>query len=72
MSYTNGAKVVIHWDDEANIWVGICDELGISLESGSYDALIEKIRIVSKEMMEMNKIDAKTIEIFTDKRLLYA
>ena len=72
MSYTNGAKVVIHWDDVADVWVGICDELGISLESGSYDALIEKIRIVSKEMMEMNKIDAKTIEIFTDKRLLYA
>ena len=72
MSYTKSVKVVIHWDDEADVWVGICDELGISLESGSYDALIEKIRIVSKEMMEMNKIDAKTIEIFTDKRLLYA
>ena len=72
MSYTNGAKVVIHWDDEADVWVGICDELGISLELGSYDALIEKIRIVSSEMMKMNKIYTKTVEILTDRRLLYA
>ena len=46
MSYTKSVKVVIHWDDEADVWVGICDELGISLESGSYDALIEKIRML--------------------------
>ena len=72
MSYTKSVKVVIHWDDEADVWVGICDELGISLESGSYDALIEKIRIVSSEMMKMNKKYTKTVEILTDRRLLYA
>ncbi len=72
MRYAMSAKVVIHWDDEAEVWVGICDELGISLESGSYDALIEKIRIAVAEMIEMNKTDVKSIELFTDSRLMYA
>ena len=72
MRYIMSAKVVIHWDDEAEVWVGICDELGISLESGSYDALIEKIRITVAEMIEMNKVDIKSIELFTDSRLMYA
>ena len=35
-------KVNIHWDEEAEVWVAVCDTLGIVLESGSYDALIEK------------------------------
>ena len=31
--------VNITWDEEANVWIAICDSLGIVLESDSYDAL---------------------------------
>ena len=41
-------KVNIHWDNEAEIWVAICDNPAIALESGSYDALIEKVTRSSK------------------------
>ena len=62
-------KVKIHWDDEAEVWVAICDELGIALESGSYDALIEKVRVAIPEMVELNGISTiKSIEVSTNKR----
>ena len=62
-------KVKIHWDDEAEVWVAICDELGIALESGSYDALIEKVRVAIPEMVELNGLsNIKSIEVSTNKR----
>lgn len=62
-------KVKIHWDDEAEVWVAICDKLGIALESGSYDALIEKVRVAISEMVELNGIsNIKSIEVSTNKR----
>ena len=61
-------KVKIHWDDEAEVWVAICDDLGIALESGSYDALIEKVRVAIHEMVELNEINnIKSIEVSTNK-----
>ncbi len=62
-------KVLIHWDEDASVWVAICDELGISLESGSYDALIEKIKITVPEMIELNGLSKlKSIELTTSPR----
>jgi predicted RNase H-like HicB family nuclease len=62
-------KVNIHWDEEAEVWVAVCDTLGIVLESGSYDALIEKIKNAVPEMIELNKIEGvETIEVLTKNR----
>ena len=61
--------VKIHWDDEAEVWVAICDELGIALESGSYDALIEKVRVAVPEMIDLNGISGiSAVEISTNNR----
>ena len=67
-------KVIIHWDDKAEVWVAVCDELNIALESGSYDALIEKVRAAISEMMKLNGIsNIKLIEISTNERqIIYA
>jgi predicted RNase H-like HicB family nuclease len=46
--------VRIHWDDEAEVWVAINDELGIALESESYDALVERLKMAIPEMAELN------------------
>ena len=62
-------KVNFHWDEEAEVWVAVCDTLGIVLESGSYDALIEKIKNAVPEMIELNKIEGvETIEVLTNNR----
>ena len=41
------------WDD--GIWyTSTDDELGLVLESGSFDALVERVRIALPEMLELN------------------
>lgn len=63
--------VRVHWDEDAEVWVAICDELGISLESGSYDALLEKIKVTVPEMIEANGIaDVKSVKVSTTDILL--
>jgi|GEM_PF-1091971 len=61
--------VRIHWDDEAEVWVAINDELGIALESESYDALVERLKMAIPEMAELNGLsNIKSIIITTDTR----
>jgi len=47
----------ITWDDEANVWVAISDEIPLALEDESYDSLIERIKIVAHEIIELNSSD---------------
>jgi len=43
----------MEWDD--GVWVAESDdELGIVLESDSFDALVERVRIAVPEMLELN------------------
>ena len=45
--------VKLVWDD--GIWYTKADkELGLVLESGSFDALVERVRIAVPEMLELN------------------
>ena len=51
MEYT--AK--LEWDPEAAVWVATSDDiLGLALESGSVDALIEKVRFAVPELLALN------------------
>ena len=44
------------WDDEAAVWIATSDDIkGLVLESGSADALIERVRIAVPELLEMNR-----------------
>ena len=48
-------KVNFLWDDEAAVWVATSDDVpGLVLESGSFDALVEKVRIAVPELLELN------------------
>jgi len=42
------------WDDEAHVWIAIADEIPLTLEGGSYDALIERVKIAAPEILENN------------------
>ena len=50
MSY----EIDINWDEEATVWYAICDEIPLAIESGSFDVLIERIKIVAREILELN------------------
>ena len=49
-------KVNFTWDDEANLWIAQSDDIpGLVIEGGSLDALIERVRFVAPELIELNK-----------------
>jgi len=48
-------RVDFAWDDEAGVWIAVCDEIPLALESNSFDALLEKVRIVAPEILALNE-----------------
>ena len=47
--------VKLIWDSEAAVWVATSDDIpGLVLESGSFDALIERVRFAVPELLELN------------------
>ena len=51
MDYT----VNLMWDSEAAVWIATSDEIiGLALESGSVDALIERVRFAVPELLDLN------------------
>ena len=46
--------VELRWDDEACVWYAACDSVPIAMESGSFDALIERVKAAVPEILELN------------------
>lgn len=43
------------WDNEANVWIATSKEVpGLVLESGSFDALLERVRYAIPELLKLN------------------
>lgn len=43
------------WDNEENVWIAQSDDVpGLVLESGSFDALLERVRFAIPELLELN------------------
>lgn len=43
------------WDPEACVWIAESDDVpGLVLESGSFDALIERVRFAVPELLKLN------------------
>ncbi len=50
-------KVNFTWDEEALVWIATSEDVpGLVLESGSFDALIEKVKVAIPELLELNKM----------------
>ena len=65
MQYT----VNLIWDAEAEVWVATSDNIpGLVLESGSFDALLERVRFAVPELLELNGADAPVILTFLSER----
>ena len=43
------------WDEEAAVWVATSKDVpGLVLESGSFDALVERVRVAVPELLRLN------------------
>jgi len=57
-------KVNLSWDSEAAVWTANSDDIpGLVLESGSLDALIERIRFAAPELLAMNGVESQTLSM---------
>ena len=50
MSY----MIDVSWDGDARVWCAVCDEIPLALESNSFDALIERVKVAAMEILELN------------------
>ena len=52
------------WDTEARVWIAESDDVpGLVLESGSFDALIERVRFTVPELLELNGTTATPLQL---------
>ena len=51
MSY----RIKMQWDNEAAVWIATSQDVpGLVLESGSFDALLERVRYAVPELIALN------------------
>lgn len=63
--------VNLFWDDEALVWVAIADDIPLSLESDSFDKLIERVKLAAPEILELNSKPSTNIQLkFISERLV--
>ncbi len=47
-------KIKFHWDNEAAVWIATSDDVpGLVLESGSFDALVERVKAAVPELITL-------------------
>lgn len=52
------------WDPEARVWIAESDDVpGLVLESGSFDALIERVRFTVPELLELNGTTSAPVQL---------
>ena len=59
------------WDNTADVWIATSDDIpGLVLESGSYDALLERVRIAVPELLALNspKVSPVTLAFLSERR----
>jgi predicted RNase H-like HicB family nuclease len=51
-------KVSLTWDDEAYVWLASsADVPGLALESGSLDALMERVKVAIPDLLDLKNTD---------------
>ena len=56
--------IKLTWDAEACVWIAESDDVpGLVLESGSFDALIERVRFTVPELLELNGTPKAPIQL---------
>ncbi len=56
--------ITFTWDNEANVWIATSDDIpGLVLESGSFDALLERTRFAVPELLSLNAPDTSPFSL---------
>ena len=56
--------VDLTWDNEAAVWIATSEDItGLALESGSLDALIERVRFAAPELLALNGISQEVFSM---------
>ena len=54
----------LSWDNKAAVWIATSQDIpGLVLESGSLDALIERVRLAAPELLTLNGLQNETLSI---------
>ena len=62
--------VNLTWDPEASVWVATSEDIpGLVSESGSFDALLERVRFAAPELLEMNSTEIPAVLSFQAERM---
>lgn len=62
--------VNLTWDPKASVWVATSDDIpGLVLESGSFDALLERVRFAAPELLELNNAERPVVLSFQAERM---
>ena len=56
-------NVNMNWDEQAGVWYAVCDEIPLALESNSFDALIERVKIAAHEIIELNGKTNESVQL---------
>lgn len=57
-------KIDLTWDKEAAVWVATSEDItGLVMESGSLDALMERVKNATTELLELNSHKGKRTQI---------
>jgi len=64
----------IRWDDEARVWYAVSESIPLAMESGSFDALIERVKGAAPEILMENGGSAAsvTLRFLAERRELIA
>lgn len=71
----NEYQVEIFWDADANVWVARCDEIPLTLEDGSLDKLLYRVKLAAPELIELNnlpKYDSILLNLRQREKMVYA
>ena len=53
-------KVFLIWDNEAYVWLASSDDVpGLALESGSLDALMERVKVTIPDLLDLKNTNLK-------------
>jgi len=53
----------VNWDDAAGVWFAVCDDIPLTLESNSFDALIKRVKNVAYEILPLNNQSTEAVKL---------
>ena len=61
-------KVSLVWDNEAYVWLASSNDVpGLALESGSLDALMERVKVTIPDLLDLKNTNLK-IDFHAERR----